>query len=68
MAKQQNNGNITVLGEETCFEGYLEFTDSLVVTGKFEGTIKSEENLRLPKQLNVKLMKCLLQQLWSRVL
>lgn len=49
MAKQQNNGNITVLGEETCFEGYLEFTDSLVVTGRFEGTIKSEGKLEIAK-------------------
>lgn len=49
MAKQQTNGNITVLGEETCFEGYLEFTDSLVVTGKFEGTIKSEGKLEIAR-------------------
>lgn len=49
MAKQQTNGNITVLGEETCFEGYLEFTDSLVVTGKFDGTIKSEGKLEIAK-------------------
>lgn len=49
MTKQQTNGNITVLGEETCFEGYLEFTDSLVVTGKFDGTIKSEGKLEIAK-------------------
>lgn len=49
MAKQQNNGSITVLGEETCFEGYLEYTNSLVVTGRFEGTIKSEGKLEIAK-------------------
>lgn len=49
MARQQTNGNMTVLGEETCFEGYLEFTDSLIVTGKFEGTIKSEGKLEIAR-------------------
>ena len=31
--------NITVFGEETEFDGVLEFTDRLVVTGKFTGKI-----------------------------
>ena len=47
MAKyyQNNSGNVTVLGEETCFEGVLVFTDNLIVTGKFDGTIRSNGNL-----------------------
>ena len=31
--------NITVIGEETQFNGVLEFTDHLVITGKFTGKI-----------------------------
>lgn len=49
MAKKAQNGNLTVLGEETVFEGELEFTDSLVITGKFDGKIKSTGFLDIAK-------------------
>lgn len=42
-------GNVTVLGQETEFYGDLEFSDNLVVTGKFEGKIKASGNLRIDK-------------------
>lgn len=40
-------GNLTVLGEETEFEGVLEFTDNLIITGKVNGTIKSSGYLEI---------------------
>ncbi len=43
------DGNVTILGQETEFSGVLEFTDNLVVTGKFEGTIKATGNLKIDK-------------------
>ena len=33
--------NITVFGEETEFDGVLEFKDRLVITGKFSGKINA---------------------------
>ena len=33
--------NVTVFGAETEFDGVLEFKDRLVITGKFNGTIKA---------------------------
>ena len=47
MAKE--SGNLTVFGLETEFEGSLEFTDALVITGKFTGTIKSGGALEIEK-------------------
>ena len=38
----QKEGNITILGDETSFEGTMEFSDNLVITGKFTGKIVSE--------------------------
>ena len=35
--------NITVFGEETEFDGVLEFKDRLVITGKFSGKINAPE-------------------------
>ena len=35
--------NITVFGEETEFNGVLEFHDRLVITGKFSGKINAPE-------------------------
>ena len=35
--------NITVFGEETEFDGVLEFRDRLVITGKFSGKINAPE-------------------------
>jgi len=47
--KNNNQTNLTVFGEETVFQGVLEYTDNLVITGKFEGTIKSSGNLEIAK-------------------
>ncbi|MCF0241879.1 MAG: polymer-forming cytoskeletal protein [Treponema sp.] len=43
MSEQVNKTrrNITVFGEETEFDGFLEFKDRLVITGKFKGKIDS---------------------------
>ena len=43
------NGNLTVFGAETEFEGTLEFTDNLVITGKFSGTIRATGSLEVDK-------------------
>ncbi len=45
----QKDGNITVLGSETEFDGVLEFNDNLVIAGKFTGTIKSTGSLVVEK-------------------
>ncbi|MCQ2576731.1 MAG: polymer-forming cytoskeletal protein [Treponema sp.] len=39
--KNESKKNITVFGKETEFEGNLEFTDRLVITGKFTGKINA---------------------------
>ena len=39
--------NITVFGEETEFDGVLEFNDRLVITGKFSGKINAPEVFKL---------------------
>ena len=49
MAKNNNLSNLTVFGEETSFQGVLEYTDNLVITGKFEGSINSTGNLEIAK-------------------
>lgn len=49
MTRNKNQSNLTVFGEETVFSGVLEYTDNLVITGKFEGTIKSTGNLEIAK-------------------
>ncbi len=41
--------NLTVFGQETEFDGVLEFTDSLVITGKFHGTINATGDLEVEK-------------------
>lgn len=41
--------NITILGSDTEFDGVLEFTDSLKINGKFNGTINSNGNLEIDK-------------------
>ncbi len=45
MAEKNENEkkNITVFGEETEFDGVLEFKDRLVITGKFSGKINAPE-------------------------
>ncbi len=39
--------NLTVFGQETEFDGELEFTDSLVITGKFNGSINASGDLEI---------------------
>ena len=39
--------NLTVFGQETEFDGELEFTDSLVITGKFKGSINATGDLEI---------------------
>lgn len=41
--------NVTVLGRETEFNGTIEFTDNLVITGKFNGSIKASGDLEVDK-------------------
>ena len=41
--------NLTVFGQETEFDGELEFTDNLVITGKFTGKINATGNLEIDK-------------------
>ena len=41
--------NITVFGQQTEFNGTLEFTDNLIITGKFTGTIKATGSLEINK-------------------
>lgn len=45
----KENGNLTVFGQETEFDGVLEFTDSLVITGKFHGIIKATGDLEIDR-------------------
>ena len=40
-------GNLTVFGQETEFDGVLEFSDNLVITGKFHGTINASGDLEI---------------------
>jgi len=56
MAKNEHyvDGNVTILGKETEFEGVLEYTDNLVVTGKFSGTIKSNGYLEISEDAECK--------------
>ena len=39
----------TIFGQETEFEGNLTFSDSLVITGKFNGNINATGNLEIEK-------------------
>ena len=50
-------GNVTVLGQKTEFIGDLEFTDNLVITGKFEGRIESSGNLKIDKMAHCQVTK-----------
>lgn len=40
---------LTVFGPETEFDGVLEFSDDLVITGKFNGRIKATGNLEIAR-------------------
>lgn len=53
MAEKNDSGkrNITVFGAETEFDGTLEFTDRLVITGKFSGIINAPQgDLQIAKK------------------
>lgn len=49
MEEEKEKKNLTVFGQETEFDGVLEFTDNLVITGKFHGTIKAKGSLEIDK-------------------
>lgn len=49
MAELKTKKNLTVFGQETDFNGILEFTDNLVITGKFTGEIKATGDLEIEK-------------------
>lgn len=40
---------LTVFGPETEFDGVLEFSDDLIITGKFNGRIKATGNLEIAR-------------------
>ena len=46
---EKSSKNITILGPDTEFDGVLEFTDNLKISGKFTGTINSNGNLEIDK-------------------
>lgn len=47
MAEEKGKKNLTVFGQETEFDGVLEFTDNLVITGKFHGKIDAIGELEI---------------------
>ena len=49
MAEDKQKKNLTVFGQETEFDGVLEFTDNLVITGKFSGEIRATGDLEIEK-------------------
>ena len=49
MAEDKQKRNLTVFGQETEFDGVLEFTDNLVITGKFKGEIRATGDLEIEK-------------------
>ena len=49
MAEDKQKKNLTVFGQETEFDGVLEFTDNLVITGKFKGEIHATGDLEIEK-------------------
>ena len=48
MAKKEGK-KTTVLGAETHFNGVLNFTDELLIIGKFDGEINSTGNVEIDK-------------------
>ena len=52
MASEKKNE--TIFGQETEFEGNLTFSDSLVITGKFNGNIEASKSVELCKGSKVK--------------
>lgn len=48
-ANEEQKKSLTVFGPETEFDGVLEFSDDLIITGKFKGRIKSTGNLEIAR-------------------
>ncbi len=46
---EEEKRTLTVFGPETEFDGVLEFSDDLIITGKFNGRIKATGNLEIAK-------------------
>ena len=62
--------NITVFGEETEFDGVLEFSDRLVITGKFSGSLVGGATINysdMKSEGNSEWDKCMeeLKEKWS---
>ncbi|MBQ9238287.1 MAG: polymer-forming cytoskeletal protein [Treponema sp.] len=49
MAHETPKKNVTIFGPETEFDGTLSFTDDLIITGQFKGTITASGNLTIEK-------------------
>lgn len=47
--KDEEKRTLTVFGAETEFDGVLEFSDDLIITGKFNGKINATGNLEISK-------------------
>lgn len=47
--KLDEKRTLTVFGPETEFDGVLEFSDDLIITGKFNGRIKATGNLEIAR-------------------
>ena len=47
--KLDEKNTLTVFGPETEFDGVLEFSDDLVITGKFNGRIKATGNREIAR-------------------
>lgn len=45
--REDGKKSLTILGSETEFDGVLEFSDNLIITGKFNGRIKATGNLEV---------------------
>lgn len=48
---------LTVFGEDTDFDGELEFSDDLIISGKFSGKIKSSGDLLVKKTASCNVQK-----------
>lgn len=55
--------NLTVFGPETEFDGDLEYSDDLVITGKFSGNIKSKGSLEIARTAVCKVGKISVQSI-----
>jgi cytoskeletal protein CcmA (bactofilin family) len=49
MDDDKSKKNLTILGSDTEFDGVLEFSDTVLITGKFHGTITATGDLEIDK-------------------